>query len=765
MNNAIQELKESLIPISELVPGLKKKTANELAGPCPWCGGEDRFVIFQNSGRFLCRGCRPNGGDVIDFYCLNEGIDISSLARKYLSGAEQPREKTKVTGRYDYHDKSGNLLYWKERVEPGRDGKKKEFFFFHGTRDKGRGCEPVLYNLPEVIKAKSVIICEGEKHCDQLKSWGLTATTLDSGSSSKPNQEIIEQLSGKRIAILRDNDSPGLTYALTLAKALNGKCESLKIVLLPGLPDKGYILDWIKQPENDKARLLDIIKNAPEWEPGEDVREMTSEEWPEIVPINGFSAPTIPENILPGWAGDFAREAARTIQVPYPLALASVIGATSLAACSVIRRVNVGPGHDEPLNIYVLAPLLSGERKTGMIGAASTPVYEWEREQSELHSKEIKEARSRRKSQEKIIEAMRNKAARVEDEAERHSLIEEIAREEAALADVPSLPRLLADDVTPEKLAILLENQGEVIGVITSEGGIFDLYAGRYSRDGAPNLDLFLKAHCMEPYRVDRIGRDPIMLKEPRMVACICPQPEVLQSLAGKPGFRGRGVLARFFYFFSESKVGYRDVSPAPIPPRVVEEYSTRIKSLLDMRGANLELTLSPEARTLWVSFAEAVEVEMRPGGEFAFFRDWAGKLPGQAARLAGIFHCIEAKLPGELIVSGETMQRALNLASILADHAKVAFSFMGSDPAMEVARTILQWIQQSPREEFTLRDCLRDLDGKYKNTSEINPGLNVLVERGYLIDKGKVMTGGRPKGPVFLVNPILLGENDELCG
>ena len=53
--NLIDELKNTLPSIMSVVPGLKKKTANEMAGPCPWCGGSDRFVTFLDSGRFMCR--------------------------------------------------------------------------------------------------------------------------------------------------------------------------------------------------------------------------------------------------------------------------------------------------------------------------------------------------------------------------------------------------------------------------------------------------------------------------------------------------------------------------------------------------------------------------------------------------------------------------------------------------------------------------------------------------------------------------------------
>jgi len=674
---------------------------------------------------------------------------IEGITSANSGGTVKPRE----VARFTFTDEKGNPLYWKVRYEPGKNGGKKSFQFFHGDNQPGRGGEQVLYNLPRVLEAKTVIITEGEAKADLLNSWGMVATSMDSGAGSNLTDEMIAQLSGRRIVILRDNDEPGLKFAEKTARALVNECPEVKVVLLPGLPEKGDIIDWAKEPGNDWSRLAQIIARAEPW-------KGSLEEWPELVPLNDSKAPEIPDDILPGWAGDFTREASRSIQIPYPMALASVLGAVSMAVSSAVKCIHVGPGHIETPNVYLFAPLLSGERKTGMVGAATAPLYEWETEQAEFKTDEIRAAQSRRKTQEKIIEGMRNKAAKTSDDEERRALIESIAAQEVALEDIPHLPRLLADDATPESLPRILKAQGEVLGIISSEGGIFDIFGGRYSRDGIPNLDLLLKAHNGESYRVDRIGRDPIVLNNPRLVVCICPQPDVLLSMADKPGFRGRGLLARFLYLFSESQVGYRDISPDPMSESVTREYSTLVKALLDMRGANLELTISPAARAPWLQFSQMVEEQMRPGGEFEHFRDWAGKLPGQAARLAGVFHCIEAQLPSALEVSEDTMQRALTLSALLADHAKVAFSTMGSDPATEAAQAILGWIQRKERDKFTLRDCFIALQGRYKSTSELKPGLSVLAERGYVRDIGMKLAGGkgRPSGPYYEVNPSFKG-------
>ena len=99
---------------------------------------------------------------------------------------ETPQVKPKVVAKYEYHDAADKVLYWKERLEPGKSGRKKDFRFRYtdpatGKNEFGHGKHNphVLYNLPAVLKAMSVIIVEGERLVDILAEWRLVGTTLD----------------------------------------------------------------------------------------------------------------------------------------------------------------------------------------------------------------------------------------------------------------------------------------------------------------------------------------------------------------------------------------------------------------------------------------------------------------------------------------------------------------------------------------------------------------------------------------------------------
>ncbi|MEW8331608.1 MAG: DUF3987 domain-containing protein, partial [Candidatus Thiodiazotropha sp.] len=144
--------------------------------------------------------------------------------------------------------------------------------------------------------------------------------------------------------------------------------------------------------------------------------------------------------------------------------------------------------------------------------------------------------------------------------------LREIEDIESQMPGIPTPLRLVADDVTPEKLASLLaENDGKM-AIVSAEGGIFESIAGRYS-NGIPNLDVILKGHAGDNLRVDRIGRESELIDSPALTIGLTVQPEVLKGLATKPGFRDRGLIGRFWLVMPPSMTGRRKIETQPIYP------------------------------------------------------------------------------------------------------------------------------------------------------------------------------------------------------
>jgi Zn ribbon nucleic-acid-binding protein len=82
----IEGIKNALPDLFAALPGMQKKTANEWGGPCPKCEGTDRFIVWTETGKFLCRQCGWKG-DKIDFYSWHDDTDLAGLKLKYGSAS------------------------------------------------------------------------------------------------------------------------------------------------------------------------------------------------------------------------------------------------------------------------------------------------------------------------------------------------------------------------------------------------------------------------------------------------------------------------------------------------------------------------------------------------------------------------------------------------------------------------------------------------------------------------------------------------------
>jgi hypothetical protein len=509
-----------------------------------------------------------------------------------------------------------------------------------------------------------------------------------------------------------------------------------------------------------------VVNSALGWigigrAPGSSVRIV---EWPEITPLTAGNPTALSSDLFPGFLGDMARAVSRATESP--IELAGLLG-LGVVSASIAGRVLVTPepGYEEPTNLYIAVAMESGNRKTAVLKSMTQPFTDWEKEQMERKMPERTQILSRRKTLEAQIDALRKKAARGTPDA---SFVDQIASLDASLPEVPAIPRLWVQDVTPEQLGVLMHENDQRIALLSDEGGVFDLLAGRYS-NRVPNLDLFLQAHSGGAVRVDRGSRSPVFLTSPALTLAICPQPHVLQRLSDQPEFRSRGLLARIIFALPASPLGNRSLIPASVPLCVGRAYHTEIRRLLELelRGDDSEnrqfkLRFTGPAYLLWKEFQRRIEVEMREGQRLQHVRDWASKLPGTAARIAGVFHCVSNHPAQNLKIDAETATMAINLSSALIDHALAAFDLMKRDQVVEDARRILRWLQKDARFEITVRECFCAFQGHFKTVAPLTPAIRLLIEHGYLRNGPQAPSVGRPSER-YLVNPAFYGQGGDL--
>jgi replicative DNA helicase len=290
--------------------------------------------------------------------------------------------------------------------------------------------------------------------------------------------------------------------------------------------------------------------------------------------------------------------------------------------------------------------------------------------------------------------------------------------------------------------------------------------AGRYSQATGPNLGVYLKGHAGDLLKVDRRGRPPEYVERPCLTIGLAVQPEVLRGLAGRPGFGGRGLLARFLYSLPQSLVGHRHPGAPPVPQATADRYTLELQALAaslavpsDDDGPTL-LTLDQAAGELLLGFERELEPRLAAGsGDLAHLAGWAAKLAGATCRLAGLLH-----LAGHLRdgwarpISADTFSGAVRLAGYLVEHARAVFDLMGADPRVDDAGWLLDWISRTNLTQFSRRDAHQAARGRFRKAADVEPALGLLEEHGYLrrVDSDPPgAKGGRPASPRFLVNPL----------
>ena len=213
-----------------------------------------------------------------------------------------PRRIEKV---YDYHTATGDLLFQVVRFEP-KDFRQRRPDGTGGYIWSVKGLDRVVYRLPKIKGHPAVFITEGEKDADRVASIGLPATTC-SGGAEKWRDDYARQLVDagvQRVAILLDNDAAGRRHADQVAASCQAAGLGVRIVTLPGLPEKGDVSDFLNS--HTTVDFLASTKDAPPYT-GAEIRDEEPERPPGRTPVITWLNTVTPEEVSWLWPGRMAR--------------------------------------------------------------------------------------------------------------------------------------------------------------------------------------------------------------------------------------------------------------------------------------------------------------------------------------------------------------------------------------------------------------------------------------------------------------------------
>ncbi len=480
--------------------------------------------------------------------------------------------------------------------------------------------------------------------------------------------------------------------------------------------------------------------------------------WPEIMPlIPERNLPVFPVALLPVWVRDEVLAVAATTQTPVDLPATVSLG--TLSAMTVGRlTVQVRSGWSETVNLYVAVAADPGSRKSAVYNLLTAPLYAAE---AALRL-EVQAALTEQSFQRDLAgqEAERLKKAAGAKGAKAETLAEAIgAAMKFAAMTLPTVPRLLADDLTPEALGTLLAEHG-TIAVLSAEGGGLSTLTGvRYSERA--HLDVILKAHTGDALSIDRKSSTPLLVPHPVTTICVTVQPRVLADLVATREFRERGLVARVLAALPVDTVGQRPFDGPPIDRGIEAAWTDRVQSAAQSfyGSGPICVAMSNEAVRVLKGFHDEIEPQLALGGELAHTYGWGGKAVGAAARIAALLHVATLLDDGPLWrskpISATSVEAGVGIVRYFKDHQLALWDNAALDDVTRHAMRVLAWIGRHRLTRFTRRDAHNALFRTWK-AKEVSEVLDRLVEHNYIrrapeLEPGT--KGGRP-AIAYDVNP-----------
>ena len=288
---------------------------------CPW--HDDRHAsgsIYQDDGgvwRFKCMVCEV-GGDVFDLRAKNDGKPLADVLREaHGKPTTQPargkgngkRPPTKVYATLDEAQAVALAQVQAQARSEGLDPAGVKFserwqytagFFiarfdlpetdpetgkprksFRPLSRNGNGWSvsdppgPLpLYGADKLPPTGPVFLVEGERKVDALRKIGLPAVTSAHGAKS-PERSDWRPVAGRELVGLPDHDEAGTGYMdkVGLIVTRLSPPASVRAMVLPGLPPKGDVVDFLgpegpmdgKTSDECRAVTLALAEAAPNW--------------------------------------------------------------------------------------------------------------------------------------------------------------------------------------------------------------------------------------------------------------------------------------------------------------------------------------------------------------------------------------------------------------------------------------------------------------------------------------------------------------------
>ena len=687
---------------------------------CPGHNDQTPSASYNTVKRcWVCHGCGADGGLVTGVYPIAKLLDIE-LRDNGNRSSTQRAPSPKVTHSTTPVPQPQAVSTTKPRVVketqwdvPDFDGSRTFSFhrkdFDHGSKECWWDCTDTttgrsglgmggrkpnslpLYGWQDLEERTAgddspLILAEGAKCCDLIRSLGLRSLGTMTGANVVPGSAALKILEGEHVVFCRDNDGSGLKHAEGTALALGGIASSAMVFLPPGLTGRGDDIEqWIDAgkaagKDTDQIRhelLLAIEKES--YNPTDKTPVKASQG---LKPVSSVAThKPFPVSLLPEPFKSYVPEVSRAIGCDPSMVVLS--GLVALAAAVGNKRVvRIKNAWWEPSIQWGCIVAGSGTKKSPAMSEVLAPLRDFERENLKVHQQ--------------LVELF-------EDDLEEWNVTAEPDRARKFPNGEPQPPapceRLVVADITREAVAMVHENSPAGLLVARDELGgwigSFDAY-----KSGGGDAAFWIQVYGARPISVDRKGRggsggEHVFVERGSV--------SVIGSI--QPGSARRALKVDTTQEHLQNGLAARILWV--MPPRTKRRWTdddindrtrlawhntlTQLAGLSFDDGTPLELDLDADAKAAFVDHYN--DFGERMDNESEEVEASISKLEGGAARLALTFQLMTN--PESRTITLPMMEAGIAAARWFADEASRVFTMLTETEHETERRVLVEWIER----------------------------------------------------------------------
>lgn len=632
-----------------------------------------------------------------------------------------------------------------------------------------------LYRLKELLgldPGSTVHLVESESSVDAAWDRGVPATCGPGGASAKPPNDI-SALGGLHVVLVPDEDEAGSKWLAiwkdALPSASVGRLPAHVVNAATGERKGADLRDLLESG----GSVDDLVMDEDSPTTSESPSTGSDDLWDSPPrPLTRYSSQRFPIEVLPPLMRAAAEEVSAVVAVPVAMPATAFLGVAS-GLVGARLDVAIREGWVRRANLYLCLVADSASGKTPGITPALPPLAETQRDVVAEHIDSQVTAKAMLPAlREDIKEARKAKdwptARRLQQQIDEH---EAVLRREA---------RLMVDDITPERLAQLMHQNGGRMVAVNDEGSIISHALGMYSQ--APNIDLLLKgADASQSYVADRKGGadgpTASVIERPTITLLAAVQPTVVDRIGAKPELAERGLVGRIMWSWPEDWAGRRMLSGTVATTVAVDTWNKELLKVLDRllsehadalsdngdevgRGfrtdASVGIRFSDEGLAAYLAWHDAVEAEVPASAALGDIRVFVPKVRDAVAKVSALFAYIE----GATEVGADHVGRGIVLGRYwLGEARNLIGSWEKAAGAYSNAERLLRWIgrRPDPLADFTVREARR---AAHLKGDEAVAALELLADYGHVrpadpeVGFGDTGREVAKKSPMVEVNP-----------